>query len=241
MKKKIVIIGFFLILIFLLFFYIKCSEQNSVISEKENLNNNENDIVSQLANSNNNDNIIENEIENYPSFWVMENLRLRENPNTDGNEILIMQRGTMVQQLDMGDEVTIDGIKNNWIFVQTENGEKGWCFGGYLADSKEKAIITGFWTDNLTESWALNKRYFVIFLRSNGRYGSGMLESSGQAGTWSYTGGNVIQINTIIDEYEAVNYSSDLVFTIIDNDRINFGKGEYRRMTPQDLQRFGIR
>jgi len=136
----------------------------------------------------------DNEAEKSPLYWVVEGLRLREEPKTNGKEIQTMQKGTMVTKLDTGNEVTINNITNNWLYVQTENGEKGWCFGGYLADTKEKAVITGYWIDEGREKLILN-------FNSDGVYTSGKLESGRKFGariyaseifgSWSYTGRNL--------------------------------------------------
>ena len=171
--------------------------------------------------------------EAYPSYWVMENLKLREQPKTDGKEIQTMQKGTMVQKLDMGEKVTINNIANNWVYVQTENGEKGWCFGGYLAGSKEEAVIIGYWTDE-------GKAIQLLFLFSNGEYQSGRLESSGEFGTWSYSGGNTIQVD-IIGAQEEEKKSFDTAFTVIDNDRVKFGDTVFRRILRKEFKKYGIR
>jgi len=185
-----------------------------------------------------------NEIEESPLYWVIESLRLREKPGTNGKEIQTMQKGTMVTKLDTGDKATINNITNNWLYVQTENEIKGWCFGGYLADSKEKAVITGYWIDEGRERLILN-------FNVDGVYTSGRPESGRKPGmrvyvseifgSWSYTGGNNIQIDvTGVNNREEV-YSVDMAFTIIDNNKVKFGDTVYRLMTTQELRALGIR
>jgi hypothetical protein len=177
-----------------------------------------------------------NETEPYLSYWAAENLKLREEPKTDGKEIQIMQKGTMVQKLDTGDEVTINYITNKWFYVQTESGEKGWCFGGYLAATKEQAVITGYWVDEA-------KGRLIIYLRSNGEYQSGMLETSGALGDWSYAGGNTIKVDIIGAHYNVLEEkrSFDMPFTIIDANKVQFEDTVYRRMTDRELKKYGIR
>jgi len=158
------------------------------------------------------------------SYWVMENIKVREEPNTNGKQITILQRGAVVQKLKTGEETTLNNITSNWLYVETEYGDKGWCFGGYLADSKEKAVITGYWINE--------KEKTVYYLDYNGEYMTGKFESSGVGGTWSYTGGNIIHITIQYEHYDDnVNYSTELPFSIIDNDNVKFGDKVYKRMT----------
>jgi len=162
--------------------------------------------------------------ESNSSYWVMENIKVREEPNTGGKQITILQRGAMVQKLDTGEKAVINNITSNWLYIQTEYGDKGWCFGGYLADSKEKAVITGYWINE--------KEKTVHYLDYNGEYMTGKFESSGVGGTWSYTGGNIINITIQYEHYDDdVNYSTELSFAIIDNDTVKFGDKVYKRMT----------
>jgi len=158
------------------------------------------------------------------SYWVVENIKVREEPKTNGKEITILQRGKIVQKLKTGEKTTINNITSNWLYIETEYGDKGWCFGGYLADTKEKAVITGYWINE--------KEKTVHYLDYNGEYMTGKFESSGVGGTWSYTGGNIIAITIQYEHYDDdVNYSTELPFAIIDNDTVKFGDKVYKRMT----------
>jgi len=157
-------------------------------------------------------------------YWVMENIKVREEPNTAGKQITILQRGAKVEKLETGKKTVINNITSNWLYIETEYGDKGWCFGGYLADSKEKAVITGYWINE--------KEKNVHYLDYNGEYMTGKFESSGIGGVWSYTGGNIINITIQYEHYDDdVNYSIELPFSVIDNDTVKFEDKVYKRMT----------
>jgi len=183
------------------------------------------------------------EAEPNPVYWVVESLRLREEPKTNGKEIQTMPKGTMVVKLDTGDEAAINYITGNWLYVQTEDETKGWCFGGYLADTKEKAIITGYWIDG--------RERLILDLNTTGVYTSGRLVSGGKLGkqsynseifgAWSYTGGNTIRIDVTGVNYKEEEYSFDMPFTILDNGKVQFGDIVYRQITAKELRSFGIR
>ena len=177
----------------------------------------------------------ETEAETYPSYWAIENLRLREEPSTNGKEIIVMHRGTMVQKLETGALVTINRITDNWLLVQTETGVKGWCFGGYLADSEEKAMLTGNWIINEGRS------RLVIYLQYDGTFKSGLFESSGEFGSWSYTNGNTIQVHITGSHYNEVNEFFDMPFTIIDNNKVRFRDIVYKRISEDELRALSVR
>ena len=65
---------------------------------------------------------------------VLENLRLRESPNTTAATITTMEQGSKVTILEIGSNAVIDGITAPWIKVQTPDGNIGWCFGLYLRE-----------------------------------------------------------------------------------------------------------
>ena len=176
----------------------------------------------------------ETESVSYSSYWAIENLKLREAPSTNGKEIMVIHRGSMVQKLEMGALVTINRITGNWLLVQTETGEKGWCFGGYLADSKEKALLTGNWIMN-------DGRRLVIYLQDDGTFRSGSLEASGEFGSWTYTDGNTIQVHVTGSHYKEVNEFFDMPFTILDNDKIRFRDTVYRRISENEIRALVVR
>ena len=77
-------------------------------------------------------------------YRVSENLKLRENGDTNGSFITTMHAGTLVKVISLGQKETIDGIKSNWVEIEVQlggrdkdgkpikAGKRGWCFGGYL-------------------------------------------------------------------------------------------------------------
>ena len=162
-KKKILFTGIILISLLIN----SCSKNNS-----------EENITSQLEDSND---IDISEAETFPSYWAMENLRLREEPKTDSREISTIQQRAVVQILDTGEQATINNIIGNWVFVQLETGDQGWCFGGYLTDNRETAIIIGTWHEESLQIPYAIYRFSVDETYILGFEGTGARIS----GTWS--------------------------------------------------------
>ena len=84
----------------------------------------------------------------YKYMEVTENLRLRT-PKHDGRKVItVLNAGTKVKIIDINEEETIDGITSNWVKIEVQRnstdkdgneikyGVVGWCFGGYLKESK---------------------------------------------------------------------------------------------------------
>ncbi len=75
---------------------------------------------------------------------VKENLRLRSGESTTTQVLAVMQAGSKVKILNIGDDTWIDGMHGFWMKVEVQAGAKdrdgkriptgtvGWCFGGYL-------------------------------------------------------------------------------------------------------------
>ena len=75
---------------------------------------------------------------------VKENLRLRSGESTTTQVLAVMQAGSKVKILNIGDDTWIDGMHGFWMKVEVQEGAKdrdgkpiregtvGWCFGGYL-------------------------------------------------------------------------------------------------------------
>ena len=75
---------------------------------------------------------------------VKENLRLRSGESTTTQVLAVMQAGSKVKILNIGDDTWIDGMRGFWMKVEVQEGAKdrdgkpiregtvGWCFGGYL-------------------------------------------------------------------------------------------------------------
>ena len=163
-------------------------------------------------------------IESFPSYWAKENLKLREEPLTDSKEILTIQQREMVQILDTGEEETINNITGNWVYVQTENGEKGWCFGGYLTDNREEAFIISNW--RIEEEWGISGRIF----ESNGVFNSYSHDGVGgfiEFGSWSINENNIHII------YDLISGGGEYVtpFNFIDDNTLKIGDIVYHRVT----------
>lgn len=77
-------------------------------------------------------------------YFVKENLRLRKSASTSGAIVITLQKGSPVKIKSLGKYTIIDGIKNRWVYIETQDdaknrdgkelktGTSGWCFGGYL-------------------------------------------------------------------------------------------------------------
>lgn len=69
-------------------------------------------------------------------YWTQDNLRLRDSDNLSGNVITTLKSDITLKLIKIGKEDTIDDIKSNWAYVKVlSTGEKGWCFGGYIAET----------------------------------------------------------------------------------------------------------
>lgn len=64
------------------------------------------------------------------------NLRFRQDPVSDGSVIRNLVQGEKLKLLVIGEEETINDIKGVWGKFETEKGEIGWCFSGYLSSVK---------------------------------------------------------------------------------------------------------
>ncbi len=63
---------------------------------------------------------------------TIDNLRFRESATMDGKVIRILNKSEKLKLLENGAEATINDIKGAWKKFETEKGETGWCFDGYL-------------------------------------------------------------------------------------------------------------
>lgn len=82
-------------------------------------------------------------------LYVKENLRLRSAETISSAVVTVMETGSKVRIVKLGKEDVIDSIQSNWVKVEVldgksksgeniKKGTKGWCFGGYLVEYKEK-------------------------------------------------------------------------------------------------------
>jgi len=67
---------------------------------------------------------------------IIDNLRFRATPSTDGIFLRMLQKGEKLNLLQKGKTETIEGIEGTWVQVRTEKGEVGWCFDAYLEEIK---------------------------------------------------------------------------------------------------------
>lgn len=126
-----------------------------------------------------------------------EGLRVRDGASLSAKKIGVLYDRMKVKPLEIGKEVTIDGIKSNWVRIlmpiESVNEGKivsGWVFGGYLS-KKCKPFSTKGWTDaDLMRfmgrfSWGTSESFFYNYT-TDGKYSSGKLESSaGGVGTFT--------------------------------------------------------
>jgi len=71
---------------------------------------------------------------------VIDSLRFRKYPSTEGKFIRNLKKGEKLELLEIGMEETINGVKGNWVKVKTEKGEIGWCFDAYLEEVKQDDV-----------------------------------------------------------------------------------------------------
>ena len=158
-------------------------------------------------------------------YWTIENLRLREEPNIDSQIIQTLKAGTQVLGLVYGDKITIDGITSSWIFVQNENGEKGWCFGGYLSD---KFPFIGYWIEEKygREYYFFNEKKYVRGITEMAFIGGG---------TW-FINGNKLQLNGKDEAPEYENYySEDIDFQFFNYNKVKIGESIFTRIPEEDM------
>jgi hypothetical protein len=176
----------------------------------------------------NNENIFEQPF--FPTHWTVENLRLRDKPDTRAKILQTLQTGTAVQKLDSGRTEKIDDITAPWLFIQTEDGQRGWCFGGYLAD--ESSLILGIWEEGENETglnWFFY--YFTADKVLNGIFASGYFGVL----DWSIED-NYIHFDGKIADHDVIETVFSYVpFAIIDYNTIKINETIFIRISEQDL------
>ncbi len=65
------------------------------------------------------------------------NLRIRKSPTLSAPVVGRVEDNKLATVTKVGEKATIDGIESVWVQVLTEDGQKGWCFAGYLTDGTE--------------------------------------------------------------------------------------------------------
>ena len=169
----------------------------------------------------------------FPTHWTTVNLRLRDEPNTEAIIIQTLQRGTAVKKLEIGKEAIIDNISSSWIFVKTEDGKKGWCFGGYLADKYK--VILGIWVEEK------NGRGFTFYYFTPDMLVFGIFQSQFiGAGYWSF-GENYIYFHGVVaDHGERETLSSNIPFELTGLNTLKLFGHIFTRLYEEDLQYFLI-
>ena len=64
-------------------------------------------------------------------------LKIRESSSLSPKQIGRLFKGERATVIEVGEDVTIDGIESSWVKVSTKDGAEGWCFAGYLTDGAE--------------------------------------------------------------------------------------------------------
>ena len=102
----------------------------------------------------------ESNIQMYQDMLVTENLRMRTS-KYDGRKIItVLNAGTRVKIIDIGETETIEGIENNWVEVEVQKNARdkdgnevkygviGWCFGGYLQETEQLPFQANYGNGN---------------------------------------------------------------------------------------------
>ena len=86
-------------------------------------------------------------------------LKIRESPSLSAKQIGRLVKAERATVIEVGEDVTIDGIESAWVKVRTKDGAEGWCFAGYLTDGTEyrvpmwKTLCAFDWTTGDDLSW----------------------------------------------------------------------------------------
>ena len=70
-------------------------------------------------------------------YIATNNLKIRESPSLSAKQIGRLVKAERATVIEVGEDVTIDGIESAWVKVCTKDGAEGWCFAGYLTDGTE--------------------------------------------------------------------------------------------------------
>lgn len=60
---------------------------------------------------------------------------LRADPDQGGRKVGSIKRNQRLYILEYGDLDTIKGVEEPWVYVQTEEGNRGWVFGQYVSQN----------------------------------------------------------------------------------------------------------
>jgi hypothetical protein len=163
-----------------------------------------------------------------PTHWAVEDLLLYDEPDTTADVFQVLQRGTAVQGLNFGKAGEINGVTGHWIFIQTEDEKKGWCFGGYLVD--KFSILLGFWADGeVGTGWNFmyftdDKLLFGIF--ASDYYG---------AGNWNIRENDIYFDGVIVNAESVETRSYNFPLATINYDTVKVHETIYTRISEYDL------
>jgi hypothetical protein len=72
---------------------------------------------------------------------ALENIKIREGPETAGIIINILERSSELTVLEVGNTESIGDITSPWVKVRTNTGTIGWCHGIYLMKVRVESIL----------------------------------------------------------------------------------------------------
>jgi len=188
-----------------------------------------------FASADSNKFIVNGKIVNIMYVDSLEGLRVRDNPNLNGNRICNLTHSMPVKIVAIGKETIIDQITAPWVEIlipryewKNDQPEYGWVFGGYLSLAKPVINIKNpsqkeleiFLTSKL---WILDKSSFLKEFTHHGKYYSLKLASGGiVAGTYNVISSNTVNLKTQFgdEDYVSKVETSVLKITIITEDRI---------------------
>ena len=94
-------------------------------------------------------------------YIVTDALRIRKSPSLSAEQVGRLSKDERATVIEVGEDVTIDGIESAWVKVRTKDGAEGWCFAGYLTDGTEYRVP--LWKSTV-KIGAYEKRKFVEIL-----------------------------------------------------------------------------
>lgn len=84
---------------------------------------------------------------------VLDNLKIRSAQSLRADKTGLLRKNDTVVIEKIGIQQTVDGITDRWCYIRTQNGDYGWCFGGYLkAEVLSRAFISDGNIFNATET-----------------------------------------------------------------------------------------
>ena len=169
----------------------------------------------------------------------LEGLNVRNSPNLAGKKICGLVNAFPVKIIEIGNEVEIDGIKDNWVKIlipafkwENQKPEYGWVFGGYLSKERiEYNLNSTIDIKNLLTSkiWKKENSSYLKWFTQDGEFVFQKLASGGgESGTFIVKDKNTIIIKgRFYDEFGvSKEYSVSLNIEVINENKIKID-GEY--------------